>query len=165
MQLLQDQGPVANWLLALVKRKPCYFKSPTIPSFLLSVRATREQLQTQNTQEFMLHRLPLVEGSRKCPDDKEPLQLENNEFSINITSTSLNHQSHTFFHQGVRYDKRRGDQALGSTRLRALDDAGLESAPPRPSPSSPLLWLLLLSLAFFCTLSCLLSASVHSPES
>lgn len=51
----------------------------------------------------MLHHLPLVECSRKCPDDKEPLQLEDNEFSINITFTSLNHQSDIFFHQGVRY--------------------------------------------------------------
>ena len=103
----------------------------------------------------MLHRLPLVEGSRKCPDDKEPLQLENNEFSINITSTSLNHQSHTFFHQGVRYNKRRGDQALGSTRLRALDDAG------GGAHSTPALSFLITSVAVASVPGVLLHPFLH----
>ena len=115
----------------------------------------------------MLHHLPLVEGSRKCPDDKEPLQLKNNEFSITITSISLNHQSHIFFHQGVRYRQKERRSGSGVNEAQSLGRC----------------WgwcqLSTLALSFLTTsvavasvpgvllhrLSCILSASVHSPES
>lgn len=148
-------------------KKACHFRSPTVPSYLLSDNKSNRGTpsKTKHLESFMLHRLPHVVGSGNWNwlDDESYCNWKIISFPSKLFLLIIKITFSFFKESGT--DTNTQNQDLVSTRLRALDDAkgGVTLYPVLSFPTTSVAAVSAAGVLLHC-FPTILSASTHSPE-